>query len=191
MFLNIAQSAPAPDAPVSPSPTPTPTPSPTDVMVPEASSGPPSSDLVQQAKDSTFLESCTNYAETLFNSIWRFEWLETTAFTAAIVLLVGSGAVAIWKEWKKTPEERTEEREQRLRAVGQPPTIIDLIKVLPDLIKALASAPAAVVLLVMGLLMAWHPHQEIETPPTCEVVIKQGLLEAPEATSGEPENSEE
>lgn len=122
----------------------------------------------------TLFTECTDFIKSALDAIIYFEWMETMSFAVAIALLAATGAVAVWKEWKKTPDQQ--ERIAARQADAAPASIVDLLKALPELIKSLSSAPAAVVLLILGLLMSWHTHQKVETPPACEVVIEQGLL---------------
>lgn len=114
-------------------------------------------------------DTCTGFIEDSFTDISWLNNMEWGAFGVAIALLIASGAVAIYKEWKKPVD-----TPQDFRAEADPnsSTFVQIIKALPELIKALSSAPAAVVLVVLGLLLVWAPQQEVEVPEICERVIE-------------------
>lgn len=106
----------------------------------------------------------------LFSLNMLLEWLmgalAIAAIVAAIWLLVQQAYIEFRKLEAAIPKEPDPNRPMAQRAA-------DFVEALPNLINALAKAPAPIVLITLGLLLVWLPVSE--PGETCVKVIEAEL----------------
>lgn len=144
---------------------------------PEATKS-PGPDINESGVD--LLVECNNFIKEALDSATWLDTFELWAFGLAMLLLVVTGCIAIYKSLIVKPAEGGE--------VGvlddgrAPSTLAEIIKALPEMIKALSSAPAAVVLMVLGFLLVWH-QPSVEMPGACKTVVDKHVANLPQPNS--------
>lgn len=131
------------------------------------------------------LSMCTQFfAESLaFNT--TLYAIAKWAFLLAIGLIVANALLAFWKALRTPPPS---DGGIVLANVSGQPSLGDLLKAFPALIDSLAKAPAAIVLIVLGLLLVWVPT--VDAPAICEAPLAKTIgVDAPAGQAGNSEDA--